>query len=79
MPHRYKIVVCGNHDGWFDEAKRGMVDGSGDVVDLEGILFLQRTGVELTFFEGEEGRERKLKVWGAANIPRCGGDDVTFA
>jgi hypothetical protein len=55
------------------------VDGTGEVVDLEGVVFLQRSGVELVFFEGEEGKERKLKVWGAADIPRCGEDDFTFA
>ena len=71
QPHRHKIAICGNHDSWFDVASRRVEDKeSGARPDLKGVIYLERSSVELEF----DGR-RKLKVYGAPDIPKCGGSD----
>lgn len=69
LPHRHKVVVAGNHDSWFDTAARKMEDHkSGATVNLKSLVYLQDRLVTLDFNGG-----RKLNVYGAPDIPLCGG------
>ena len=71
LPHRHKVLVCGNHDSWFDELARRPEDkASGRKVELKGIHYLERQSVTLEF----KGA-RRLNIWGAPDIPKCGGSD----
>lgn len=71
LPHRHKVLVCGNHDSWFDELARKPEDkASGRQVDLKGIHYLERSSATLDFTGA-----RRLNVWGAPDIPKCGGSD----
>ena len=69
LPHRHKVVVVGNHDSWFDESAMKQEDrDSGKEVDLRGVEWLQDRLVTLEFEGG-----RRLNVYGAGDIPQCGG------
>lgn len=71
LPHRHKVVVAGNHDSWFDPSARKAEDRThGRTVDLKSVVYLQDRLVTLEFEAG-----RKLNVYGAADIPKCGGSD----
>ncbi|ROW02193.1 hypothetical protein VSDG_02604 [Cytospora chrysosperma] len=74
LPHRHKVVIAGNHDSWFDLRSRRLEDKrEGRMIDFKGVHYLQQSSVELDFADG-----RKLNVYGAADIPECGGDDFAF-
>jgi len=71
QPHRHKVVVCGNHDSWFDPASRKEEDKtSGAEPDLGSIHYLEHSSVTLDFAGG-----RRLNVFGAPDVPQCGGSD----
>ncbi|KAH9897222.1 calcineurin-like phosphoesterase [Xylariomycetidae sp. FL2044] len=74
LPHRHKVLVCGNHDSWFDINARREADALGHrSVDLKGIIYLEHKSVTLSFKDG-----RKLNIWGAPDVPQCGGPDNAF-
>ncbi|KAJ9148902.1 Calcineurin-like phosphoesterase [Pleurostoma richardsiae] len=74
LPHRHKVLVCGNHDSWFDPSSRRPEDrASGAEPDFRGVHYLERSGVTLEFAGG-----RMLNVYGAPDIPECGGSEFAF-
>lgn len=74
LPHRHKVFVAGNHDSYFDPKSRKAVDKKqGRAPDLKGLHYLQDDMVTLEFKGG-----RMLNVYGAADIPECGGTDNAF-
>lgn len=74
LPHRHKVVIAGNHDSWFDVRSRTAKDKKeGRRVDFRGLHFLQDSSVTLAFGDG-----RRLKLYGAADLPACGGDNFAF-
>ena len=71
QPHKHKVLVAGNHDSYFDPKSRPAADKtSGAKPSLKSVRYLENEGVELKFKRG-----RKLKIWGAPDIPVCGGPD----
>ncbi|KAI1163334.1 calcineurin-like phosphoesterase [Nemania serpens] len=74
LPHQHKVLVCGNHDSWFDLNARTEEDTLGHrSVDLKTLHYLERKSVTLTFKGG-----RRLNVYGAPDIPQCGGSEMAF-
>lgn len=74
LPHRHKVFIAGNHDSWFDVRSRRPEDKKdGRKVDFKGLKYLQNSSVTLDFRDG-----RRLNVYGAADLPVCGGDDFAF-
>jgi len=74
LPHRYKIVLAGNHDSYFDPKSRRSVDkGPGKRLNFRNIHYLQDESVQLEFEGG-----RTLNIYGAGDIPQCGGTDFAF-
>lgn len=74
LPHRWKVVVGGNHDSWVDEeVRKGMPRSVGggekgeEEVDWSGVEYLCDRGMELEFIGG-----RKLNVYGWGAVPWCG-------
>jgi hypothetical protein len=74
LPHRWKVVVGGNHDSWLDEGvevRRGMrergVETGEREVDWTGVEYLCDRAVELEFEGG-----RRLNVYGWGAVPWCG-------
>ncbi|KAI9731102.1 MAG: hypothetical protein M1818_007959 [Claussenomyces sp. TS43310] len=74
LPHRYKLVIAGNHDSYFDVKSRKDEDkGPGKKLNLHRIHYLQDESIQLRFKGG-----RTLNIYGAADIPQCGGSDFAF-
>ncbi|ERS98924.1 hypothetical protein HMPREF1624_04117 [Sporothrix schenckii ATCC 58251] len=76
LPHPHKVVVCGNHDSWFDPAARvakGMAADAPGPRFADDMHYLQHEARTLQFANG-----RSLKVYGAADIPRCGPDSFSY-
>ena len=72
MPHRYKVLVAGNHDLWFDGRSRLERDGKGGfgkAVDWKGVRYLGGEVITLGFKGG-----RRLNVYAAPGVPRIGRD-----
>ncbi|WYZ45367.1 hypothetical protein EsH8_VIII_000683 [Colletotrichum jinshuiense] len=72
QPHQHKILVCGNHDSYFDPSAR-LPEDRGKTLDFKGIRYLVRDAVTLEFKGG-----RHLKIYGAPDIPACGGSEMAF-
>ncbi|KAG9789511.1 hypothetical protein ABEF93_002433 [Exophiala dermatitidis] len=72
---RHIVVVAGNHDSYFDERSRSFHDSKNTrrKLDWGKIHYLEHSGVTLPFPDG-----RELKVYGAPQIPKCGGKDFAF-
>lgn len=77
LPHKHKIFVAGNHDGWLDSAIRTKVDEeqaeileetsqdpSENGINWGNICYLQNSGVTLNFQNG-----RSLRVHGVPQVP----------
>ncbi|KAI1821535.1 calcineurin-like phosphoesterase [Xylaria intraflava] len=74
LPHRHKVLVCGNHDSWFDLSSRTEEDALGHrSVNLKSLIYLERKSITLTFKGG-----RRLNIYGAPDIPQCGGSEMAF-
>ncbi|EFW20669.1 hypothetical protein D8B26_002996 [Coccidioides posadasii str. Silveira] len=73
LPHKYKIVIAGNHDISLDPATYTLKEH--DLVQLSrelvwgDVIYLQSSSVKLTFF-GENKRE--ISVYGSPFSPRHG-------
>jgi Icc-related predicted phosphoesterase len=72
---RHIVVVAGNHDSYFDERSRSAHDrkNSHRTLNLGKIHYLQHSSVTLPF-----PGDRNLKVYGAPQIPQCGGKEFAF-
>lgn len=68
LPHIHKVVIAGNHDSYFDPRSRGRV--ADRRLDLKGIHYLEQSSVNLEFKGG-----RWLSIYGAPDLPECGGPD----
>ncbi|KAK3390519.1 calcineurin-like phosphoesterase [Podospora didyma] len=76
LPHAHKVLVCGNHDNWFDPSARSRSDresGGGRRPDFKGIHYLENEMVTLEFNGG-----RRLNVFGSPAVPRCGDESNAF-
>lgn len=83
QPHRYKIVIAGNHDILLDEGcdaksptRGGDSPAERKTLHWGGIRYLQDEAVTLEFpptMEGQQGEQvRKLKIYGSPHTPECG-------
>lgn len=74
LPHRHKVVICGNHDSYFDLNSRKDEDFLGNQkVKFNSLIYLERKSVTLSFKGG-----RKLNIYGAPDLPECGGSENAF-
>ena len=68
------VVICGNHDSYFDERSRSAHDKKKSrTLDWGKIHYLEHSFVSLKFPEN-----RVLKIYGAPQIPKCGGKEFAF-
>lgn len=71
---QHVVVVCGNHDSYFDPRSRSQHDKkTKKSLDWGSIHYLEHSSVSLTFSE-----HRTLKIYGAPQIPKCGGKEFAF-
>lgn len=76
LPHAHKVAIAGNHDTYLDPRSRQTLelqDRKGQV-SWKGIWYLQHSSITLKFHDGR----RQIKVFGAPQIPACGGDEFAF-
>ena len=75
LPHKEKIVICGNHDSYFDPKSRRPEDKAGNrkLKWPNNMHYLENKAVPLKFKGG-----RRLNFYGSPDIPACGGDDFAF-
>jgi len=73
--YRHIVVVAGNHDSYFDERSRSVHDRKyvARKLDWGKIIYLEHNAVSLPF-----PGDRTLKVFGAPQIPKCGGKEFAF-
>ncbi|KAF2153231.1 metallophosphoesterase domain-containing protein [Myriangium duriaei CBS 260.36] len=78
LPHKFKICIAGNHDTWLDPRSRQRLQKSGfgpETLDWKDVIYLQHSSVSL-YFPTHAGR--RLEVYGAPQIPACGGPEFAF-
>lgn len=78
LPHKHKVCIAGNHDTWLDpRARRFLSLADAEVEDLDwgSVIYLQHSSVSLRF---PSHGGRTLTVYGAPQIPACGGSDFAF-
>jgi hypothetical protein len=74
FPHRHKIAIAGNHDTYLDPRSRSTlseVDQTGSL-NWRDIHYLQHSSMTITH------GDRRLSIYGAPQIPACGGPDYAF-
>ena len=69
LDYKYKILIAGNHDSYFDPRSRLGAD-KGKKLNFRSIHYLQHSSITLIF---PEQNGRVLKFYGAPQIPSCGG------
>ena len=74
LPYEHIIVICGNHDSYFDPRARRKADVDREL-EWGKLHYLQHSSLKLLFPKHEN---RQLSFYGAPQIPRCGDDDFAF-
>ncbi|KJZ79146.1 hypothetical protein HIM_01297 [Hirsutella minnesotensis 3608] len=73
LPHAVKVVVAGNHDGFFDPRSRSADDARRCAeLQLDGLHYLEGRLVT------ERIRGRSVSIFGAPDIPECGPSSFAF-
>jgi hypothetical protein len=79
QPHKYKIIIAGNHDTFLDPRSRTTLneaDRSG-ALDWKGMHYLQHNTITLAF-PSRQNSIREISIYGAPQIPQCGGSNFAF-
>ncbi|KAK4570171.1 hypothetical protein LTR86_002251 [Recurvomyces mirabilis] len=76
LPHKYKVVIAGNHDTYLDPRSRKTLSQQDqqDTINWRSLRYLQHSSVTLHF----GGGRRQLRLYGAPQIPACGGSNFAF-
>ena len=74
LPYQHILIVCGNHDSYFDPRARHKAD-VGRELEWRNLHYLQHSSLKL-FFPKHENRQ--ISFYGAPQIPRCGDDNFAF-
>lgn len=73
----HTVVIAGNHDSFLDPRSRSNADQQavkrGRELNWGKIRYLQHSSVTLSFIG-----DRKLKIYGAPQIPACGGSEFAY-
>jgi predicted phosphohydrolase len=74
LPHPHKVVIAGNHDTYLDPRSRVTLPDSDQAASLDwgDIHYLQHSTTTLLC------AGRKLRLYGAPQIPKCGGSEFAF-
>ncbi|KAL4936136.1 hypothetical protein BDV06DRAFT_205562 [Aspergillus oleicola] len=76
QPHKYKIVIAGNHELCLDLRfahlpTTAWSKGRSDVLDWKSLIYLEKSASTLRF-EERNGKSRELKVFGSPYTPKHG-------
>ncbi|KAL4738469.1 Metallo-dependent phosphatase-like protein [Aspergillus similis] len=67
QPHRYKIVIAGNHETFLDRNHRSYHGNEKVTIDWKSLIYLERTSTTLNLSAGH-----RLKVFGSPYTPKHG-------
>ncbi|KAF3180485.1 hypothetical protein TWF225_001501 [Orbilia oligospora] len=65
LPHKYKVVIAGNHDRCLDPNHKSPSNGA---VNWKGLLYLQDSSIVLNI----PGKSRAVKIYGNPSSPKHG-------
>ncbi|KAF3187999.1 hypothetical protein TWF788_001462 [Orbilia oligospora] len=65
LPHKYKVVIAGNHDRCLDPNHKSSSNGA---VNWKGLLYLQDSSIVLNI----PGKSRAVKIYGNPSSPKHG-------
>ena len=74
QPFTHIVAIAGNHDSFFDPRSRAPSD-RGRSADFKRVHYLQHSRLSLKFPDHDR---RELVLYGAPQIPACGGDEMAF-
>ena len=76
LPHQQKVVIAGNHDTYLDPRSRKTLSAADTHahIDWRSLRYLQHSSITLSF----HNNTRELNIYGAPQIPACGGDPFAF-
>lgn len=79
LPFEHVIAIAGNHDLYLDPRSRRTLPSpdssvSPRALDWKRVKYLQHSSISLSF----SSQNRTLKIYGAPQVPACGGDGVAF-
>ena len=74
LDYKYKLAIAGNHDSYFDPRSRYKSD-EGKELNWKSVKYLQHSTITLYF---PDRGDRSLTVYGAPQIPECGGSEFAF-
>ena len=74
LDYKYKLAIAGNHDSYLDPRSRSKSD-EGKELNWKSVKYLQHDSTTLHF---PDRGDRRLMVYGAPQIPMCGGSDFAF-
>ncbi|KAI6900016.1 Metallo-dependent phosphatase [Hortaea werneckii] len=76
LDFQHKVIIAGNHDTYLDPRSRGTLEPAdrNAQLDWKSLHYLQHSSVTLSFHSGH----RDLRLYGAPQIPACGGDEFAF-
>lgn len=79
LPHKYKVIIAGNHDTFLDPRSRETLQEADKTgrLDWKGMHYLQHSSIALDFRTHQNGT-RRLNIYGAPQIPQCGGSNFAF-
>ncbi|CAK3825960.1 related to adult brain 239 [Lecanosticta acicola] len=80
LPHRYKVVIAGNHDTFLDPKSRGVLgvkDREGKV-DWKDVVYLQDSSTILDFSDRTSLKGGMLKIYGSPHTPDLLGPEHAF-
>jgi Icc-related predicted phosphoesterase len=79
LPHSYKFAIAGNHDAWFDPQSRRTLSTEDQTGSLnwKSVRYLQHSSADIVF-KGRTEESRKIRIYGAPQIPACGGSSFAF-
>jgi predicted phosphohydrolase len=81
LPHAYKIAIAGNHDTYLDPKSRKTLSKDDQDADLDwkSVRYLQHDSITVKVQPAHEaGSPRIIKIYGAPQIPACGGTNFAF-
>ena len=80
LPHQHKVAIAGNHDTFLDPRSRRSLstEEQSETLDWRDIHYLQHSSITLSFSPLGEDSLRTLTVFGAPQIPQCGGSNFAF-
>jgi predicted MPP superfamily phosphohydrolase len=80
LPHTNKFVIAGNHDTYLDPKSRITLseEDQSPELDWRSVFYIQHNTLKVTFPATPDLPARVITIYGAPQIPACGGSSFAF-